>query len=85
MTAHEHRPGPNEGEAGGPGRALALDLATALARLQQLDGLVSAEKSDALAVLLWDRVISCDVPRLLGHLEQLDPQMYARLDELRRS
>lgn len=48
---------------------LQLDLLTAIRRLEQLQDLADRGQAGSLGVeILWDRVITCDVPRLRTHL-----------------
>ena len=54
-------------------RDIALDVATVVARIEQIDREQRPEH------WLWDRVITCDVPRLRAHLT---PAMCAELDQL---
>lgn len=49
--------------------ALELDVATVVVRLEQ----IAARRArfgdeDGLAALVWDRVVTCDLPRLREHL-----------------
>lgn len=59
----------------------ALDLCTMIARLEQLDEHVRRD-TDNLAYLLWDRVMTCDVPRIRAHVAADQPATMARLDQL---
>jgi len=48
-----------------PPTGLQLDLLTVITRLEQ----IQLEREDGLW-LLWDRVLTCDLPRLRGHLTE---------------
>lgn len=60
---------------------LAADLATVIARLEQL-GEMRVTFTDPLAGLLWQRVLECDVPRLRVDLQYLEPATLANLDRM---
>ena len=47
---------------------LQLDLLTAIARIEQLRDADFPEVPDPLSICLWERVLSCDLPRLRSHL-----------------
>lgn len=54
---------------------LALDVATVIARLVQIDREQRPEH------FVWDRVMTCDVPRLIEVVQLLDEQVRAQLAE----
>ena len=61
---------------------LQLDLATVVARLRQIEsegGPVGF--GTELAGVLWERVITCDLPRLTGHLSPAAVMLLERAEE----
>ena len=56
---------------------LQIDLASAVARLEQLRDMPYFDSSH----WLWDRVASCDIPRLRGHLGPEAVELLERLNE----
>jgi hypothetical protein len=61
---------------------LQLDLVTVVARLRQIkaDG-GCGFYGEPLALLLWDRVMTCDLPRLEGHLTEASLAFLERAEE----
>lgn len=48
-----------------PGTALDLDLLTVIARIEQ----VNREGAGTAGGIVWERILTCDVPRLRGHID----------------
>lgn len=64
-------------------RDLAVDLATAVARLEQLMRLgIGDVLTGGVEYCVWHRILDCDVPRLREWIRQLDPKILAFLEEV---
>jgi hypothetical protein len=70
VTADPARPGPQLGR-------LQLDLASVIARIEQLNDMTHFDNGH----WLWNRVTSCDLPRLRGHLSPEAEQLLERITE----
>lgn len=60
---------------------LALDIATILARVLQMHREGVDDLLTGAHAAVWDRIITCDVPRLRAHITALDPTVDLMLDE----